>query len=205
MAPRHLFRKLDIFAVQLHQQEQMKKAAWQLPPEKLSEDDEKVASELAAEFTMDLPTLDESAIYQSDRQVQIDARKLPNRMIFDRSRPVWVNGTEITIHIPFKGDPAVFDVQPSTHNLNPPFADVDVKANEILLVYQVTDANSPVKAQYEKTLQEIKQHLEWLRPAATQVDGLKQVCRTELAKRKQANHAHENIVGSLGLPRRNAR
>jgi hypothetical protein len=201
-ASRPLFSKMDIFAVQQHQQEKAKEAVRQLPQQRFTEDESTLAAEIASAFTMELPVLDESGIYQSDRQVQLDARGLPNRMVFDRSRPVPVDGTEITIHVPFKGDPALFDVRPSQFSLNPPFAQIDSRNGEILLTYRTADANFNIKAQYERTLQEIKQHLEWLRPAAMQTDGVKQTVLAEIAKRKQATEVHSKVVDSVGLRRR---
>jgi hypothetical protein len=202
MSQRALFRKYPIFAVQQHQDQLAKEAVRSLPQERLNEDEEKLATEIAASLTIELPILDRSQIYQTDRQVQMDARTLPNRFVFNRSRPVPVDGTEITIHIPFKGDPSMFDVCPSQHNLNPPIAEIDPTNSEILLTYQTADENSSIKARYEATLHQITEHLEWLRPAATQTDGPKQAARGELAKRRQANAAHTKIVGSLGIPRR---
>ena len=122
-------------------------------------------------------------------------------MVFDRSRPVPVAGTEVTIHIPFKGDAALFDIRPSQHNLNPPIGAIDSTTGEILLTYRTADPNVNIKAQYERSLQEIKQHLEWLRPAAVQTDGLKQILRAEISKRKQAAVSHAKVVDSLGLPK----
>ena len=202
MAPRLLFRKFEIFAVQRHQEQQAKEAVRQLPQEKLSGDEEKLISEIVSNFAMDLPILDESKIEQTDRQVQLDARRLPNRLVFNRSRPVPVDGTEITIHIPFEGDPAMFDVAPSQRDLNPPVGDIDEANKEILLTYETADASSPIKASYERTLEAIRRHLEWLRSAASQTDGLKQVVRAEIAKRKLTAQAHAKVVDSLGLPRR---
>lgn len=202
---RALFCKYDIFAVQQHQQQQAKEAARALPQERLNEDEERLATEIAASLAMALPCLDLARIYQTDRQVQLDARTLPNRMVFNRSRPIPVDGTEITVHVPFTGDPSMFDVRPSQHNLSPPIAEIDPRNGEILLVYQTADENSPIKARYESTLQQIRQHLEWLQPAAAETDGLKQIARAELAKRKQATESHAKIIASLGIPRKTDR
>jgi hypothetical protein len=203
MAPRALFQKYDIFAVQQQQEQEAKAAVRKLPIEKLrQEDEEKLSSEIANSLTMELPVLDVANVSQTDRKVQIDARRLPNRMVFNRSRPVPVDGTEITIHIPFKGEPSMFDVRPSTHDLNPPVADIDVTNREVLLTYETADADNAIKASYERTLQAIQKHLEWLRPAATRTDHLKQAARSEIAKCKQADTTHARIVDSLGIPKK---
>ena len=154
---------------------------------------------------MTLPVLDLSNVYQTDREVQIDARRLPNRIVLNRSRPVPVPGTEITIHIPFTGAALLFDVCPSHHNTNPPIAEIDAENRELLLVYQIAEAGWPVKTRYEATVNEIQQHLHWLQLEIEETQGLKQVASEEIAKRKQAHESHNKIVQSLGLPRRNAR
>jgi len=201
-ASRPLFSKMDIFSVQQLQQEKAKEAVRKLPQQRLNEDEGTLAAEIVNALTMEVPVLDESGIYQSDRQVELDAKGLRNRIVFNRSRPVPVDATEITIHVPFKGDPNLFDVRPSQYSGNPPFAEIDGRNAEILLTYRTVDASFNIRAQYEKTLQEIKQYLEWLRPAATQVDGLKQTVLAGIAKRKQAAEVHSKVVDSLGLPKR---
>jgi hypothetical protein len=199
---RPLFQKYDIFGVQQHQAQEAKRIAAGIQPERLSEDLDKLAAEIASELTMELPTLNEGGAYTSDKQIKVDARRVPGRIVFDRGHPVLIDATEITFHVPFTGDPAVFDVQPSTHNMNPPIADVDKDKSELLIVQHAFDENTPVKAQYDRTLQEIKQHLEWLRPGATQTETMRQAARLELEKRKQANSIHRKIVDSIGLPKR---
>ena len=169
---------------------------------RLSEDFEKLASEIAGSLVLDLPVLDDAKAYTTDKQIKVDARHVPGRMVFDRGRPVLIDATEITFHIPFTGDASIFDLQPTTYNMNPPVADVDENKSELLIVQHAFDEATPVRAQYERTLQEIKQHLEWLRPAAGQSEGMKQAARAELTKRKQADETHNKIVGSVGLPRR---
>jgi hypothetical protein len=200
-----LFRKYNVAAVQLDRQQKAKEAVLALPQEALGEDIEKLAGEIVASLAMTLPVLDLPNVYQTDREVQLDARRLPNRMVFDRSRPVPVPGTEITIHIPFHGDAWLFEVCPSNHNMNPPVAEIDAANKEILLIYQTAEAAWPIKARYEATVNEIQQHLQWLRPEIEETDSLRQVTRAEVAKRKQSYESHNKIVQSLGLPRRNAR
>jgi len=199
---RLLFQKYDIFSVQQHQAQEARRIAGEIPTERLSEDLDKLAVEIADGLIMNLPTLNESGIYTSDKQVKVDARRVPGRIVFDRGQPVWIDATEITFHVPFTGDPDVFDVTPSTHNMNPPVADVSKDKSELLIVQHAFDEATPVKAQYERTLQEIKQHLEWLRPAATATEPLKQAARAELEKRKQASETHNKIISSLGFPKK---
>jgi hypothetical protein len=199
---RALFQKFDIFSVQQHQAQEAKRIAGEIPAERLTGDLDKLAAEIADGLTMNLPTLNESGIYTSDKQIKVDARRVPGRIVFNRGQPVWIDVTEITFHVPFTGDPEIFDVTPSTHTMNPPIADADKTKSELLIVQHSFDETTPVKAQYERTLQEIKPHLEWLRPAATATEPMRQAARAELGKRKQAGETHKKIVGSIGFPNR---
>src|SRR5256885_12196156 len=125
MAARTLFCKYNVFGIQQRQQDQAKQNVQDLPTERLTDDDETLTNEVLNSVAMQVPELDKSGIYQSDREVQIDARRLPNRLVLNRSRPVLINGTEITIQIPFKGQSFFFDVRTSTFTTVFPLAEID--------------------------------------------------------------------------------
>jgi|SRR5882724_13686385 len=72
---RMLFQKYDIFGVQQHQAQEAKRIAGEIPAEQLSGDLEKLAAEIAESLTMAVPTLNESGIYTSDKQIKVDARR----------------------------------------------------------------------------------------------------------------------------------
>jgi TIR domain len=122
------------------------------------------------------------------------------RRIFDRGRPFYIRGTEITISVPFKGDPDFFRIRPSHYNLNPPRGQVD--GQEIRMTFTRTDANAPaVKSEYEATVRDINQHLAWLRASVEQFNSkIGQQIQPLLSQRKQKVIANEGMVASLGLP-----
>jgi|SRR5579872_797518 len=202
MEEQMLFHKYQVFALQRHVEQQAKEAVRGLPEERLDEDDERLTSETVEQFTPAVPTIDPSQIYQTDRQIQLDARLMPNRMFLNRVRPVPVPGTEITIHVPFNGDPTMFDVCPSSHTTTWPFGTIDAENSEVLLTYRTADINFPVKARYEETLRDIRQYLEWLNADMPKFASLRQVVRSELAKRRQAASTHSKLAASTGVPRR---
>ena len=41
--------------------------------------------------------------------------RIPNRIVFG-SGPIMEDVTELTVHIPFEGDPGVFNIAPSAYN-----------------------------------------------------------------------------------------
>lgn len=80
--------------------------------------------------------------------------------IRDRSRPAHAVGTAIDITIPFDGDAQMFRVRPNTFNSAPPRAIINNQS--LLITVQGTrlDPNQ-VRQSIDRTLQSIKQHLDW--------------------------------------------
>jgi hypothetical protein len=106
-------------------QRQLRHAFKQLPQSAL--DDDHLPERLSNEYGLNVPVLDETKKHATTQEVDIDVSQDRLRLIWDRSKPFYVRGTEITIHVPFEGDPSLFEVQPATHNLNPPLGDVEGK------------------------------------------------------------------------------
>jgi hypothetical protein len=192
-----LFHKADIFSVSEYQKQQLKAKFQQLTQRDL--EDDSLASRLVDEFSINVPTLFDAEKYVTTREKQIDVSRDPTRMIFDRSRPFYMTGTEITVHVPFQGDPALFEVQPSSFNLNPPLGDIE--DHELLLVYDVLSPELNVNAEVERNLAQVRQYLDWLRPSGEQLRrGLEQLIQSLLAQRKQQISSHARVVQSLGIP-----
>jgi hypothetical protein len=201
LAKRLLFHNVDIFAVTEHQKQELKAKFQQLSQRDLEA--ETLAARLVDEFSINVPTLSEAEKYATTCEKQIDVSRDPTRFIHDRSRPFYMPGTKITIHVPFQGDPGLFDVQPSTFNLNPPLG--DISNHELLLIYEVVNPGAAISSEADRNLAQVRQHLEWLRPSGEQLQrGLEQLVQSLIAQRKQQISAHAQVVQSLGIPVRNA-
>jgi len=110
-----------------------------------------------------------------------------------------VAGTEISIFVPFEGDPQIFDVKPTAFDMNPPYG--DVVGQELHFVYRVADSSIDIEAENARTAGQIKKYLEWLRPSAEQLHvELRNLVRSLTAQRKQQAAAHGQVVGSLRMP-----
>ncbi|WP_148210031.1 hypothetical protein [Candidatus Korobacter versatilis] len=201
MALHRLFSKYAAFSVQQGRQQRARELVQVLPPERLAEDEATLASEIVNSLAIAMPKLEEGEMFQTDRLIKVDARTLPNRLVFDDSRPTWVEATEITVHIPFTGDPAMLDVQPSTHQ-GGVLAEIDSGRSEILLIYQLTDADPNISSQIERAVREIKMHLGWLQTDFSNSDGLVQSARSEISRRKSTIEQHAKIINATGLPRK---
>ncbi len=157
-----LFSRVAIFDVLEHQQQALKTEVNQLDSSTIEHvTEQELVRDLAAKYKSEMPALEEDKAYTSYREVEVDVSQDPMRMIWDRSQPFYIKGTEITIGVPFKGDPDLFQIRPTTSTLNPPGG--EVHGNEIHLTYTRTDDNAAaVRSEYERALRDIKQHLGWL-------------------------------------------
>jgi hypothetical protein len=199
--PPALFNSVGIFDAIEHGKARVKELVRRLPASEI--ESEGAAERIIAPLVLDVPVLDDAAKYAQTREVDVDVSGDPTRMIFDRSQPFYIKGTEITVIIPFKGNPRAFEIQPTTHNLNVPLGRVE--DDELRLVFTVTNPEFNVNAEIERTITQVKQHLDWLRPSAEQMKrALVQEAQSLIAQRKQQADAHTGIVGRLGIPIRQA-
>ena len=196
-----LFSRINIFDVLARMQESLTSEVNSLPPsafEKYSL--QELTHNLTLKSKIEIPVLEEDKAYISHREVDVDVRNDPMRMIRDRSRPFYVKATEIKFSIPFKGDPAWFDVRPSSFNLNPPRG--EIRGQELHLVYTRTDNNAAaVKSEYERALQSIRQYLGWQEGSITDFNSkVGPKVETLISQRKQKLDSAADMVASIGLP-----
>lgn len=197
MARRLLFQKFDVLHVIEKRKQELKAKFQRLPQQELGDDT--LAARLVDEFSVNVPTLSEAEKYATTRETQIDLSRSPARFILDYSRPLFMMGTEITIHVPFRGAPGWFDVQPGRVNLNPPLG--DVKDHELLLLYDALSPAVNVNPEAERNLAQVRHHLDWLRSSGEQLRReLAQLVQSLIAQRKPQISAHAHVHQSLGIP-----
>jgi TIR domain-containing protein len=197
VAQRHLFNGVDIFRLMEDRKNKLKIAFASVSNAQI--DDLTMEINLANDYRLDVPILDETKKYAKTREAQVDVSRAPRRFITDRSRPFHVAGTEINIFVPFEGDPKIFDVKPTAFDMNPPYG--DVVGQELHFIYRVADSSIDIEAENARTVGQIKKYLEWLRPSAEQLHvELRNLVRSLTAQRKQQVAAHAQVVGSLRMP-----
>ena len=151
-------------------------------------------------YKIEVPHLREDDIEASQRDEQYDARRDPNRVIFDDSRPVWIPGTTFTFHVPYDGERELFYVRANTFTVNPPRAIVG--PTELQFAYSTADPNEAVriKTEFERELGRVREHLDWLRRDFTPFnDGLRQQIRERLDTRRTKLIADRGVVAGLGF------
>jgi hypothetical protein len=156
---------------------------------------------LVSEYLLDVPIIKDDDIYVADhREADVDVSRDFDRAIDDRSRPFYVRGSKTTIAVPFEGDTDFFRIRPSTFTTTVPVG--AIVGMEIHLSYATTGQDAEaIKREYQATVREIKQNLDWQRQSArTFNDQLQGIVRDEISKRKKRILANAGMVAELGLP-----
>ena len=80
---------------------------------------------IVEKFRIDVPVLDEENMVAEQKEAQRDVSDDPQRMAYFMDRPVYIVGVEVTVEVPFSGDPQLFWVRPNMSDLAPPRGEVD--------------------------------------------------------------------------------
>lgn len=151
-------------------------------------------------YKIEVPQLREDQIEASQQDEQYDARRDPNRVIFDNSRPVWIPGTRFTFHVPYEGERDLFYMRANTFTMNPPCA--VVTSTELQFPYTTADTSDAgrIKTEFERELGKLREHLAWLvRDFQPFNDGLRQQIRERLEQRRSKIVADRSVVAGLGF------
>ncbi len=135
-------------------------------------------------------------------EAKIDVSRDQSRLIYDRSRPVYLDGTRVTFYIPFEGDKNLFFCRPSTFNYNPPRA--VITNNEAQFIYETLDHNAEhVRSTFDGDINNLQQYLGWIERDVTQFNNqLMPKIREHVEKRRQKILNDRGMVASLGFPLR---
>lgn len=140
---------------------------------------------------------------EEQRSVQVDARRDPNRFYFLGDRPCHIPGTQLTIVIPFEGDPQLWKIRASTYSVSG-YPDIDVRANVVLLEHQFADdaANSQkLKEEIDRQVASLVRAVEYLRK---DIEGhnasAPATIKAELDRKRQQAQAAGGAVAAIGIP-----
>jgi hypothetical protein len=161
-----------------------------------------LVSYFASKYSFEVPELLEDQMIVDQREAQRDVSGDPGRSFHypGRRHPIMVTGIEISVEVPFSGDPQMFHVTPSTYNLNPPSGTLK---NNILIFRVWGDTLTPDRVQREISawLFTVKQWLGWNRDTFSGFnERLAQEARQGIEQRRQKLLDNQNLVASLGIP-----
>jgi len=198
-----LFSKADLHAVIQNQRALAAKEVDALLPDKvLNTPLEDLVTYIVEKQGIEALVLDDAQAQVGQRDTRVDVTNDPLRWIPDRGERMFVPGTEVTLYVPFRGDPALFDCRPSTFTLNPPRGTID--GNTLQLAVEVAEHDpSRVKAELDRLLSDVKDYIATIRRdlAPFQAD-LPEAARKRLLARKDKLLADQGLVASLGYPLR---
>ena len=201
MAPKLLFAKYDVFNVLEGQKNRLKEAYLALSDNEALDED--AIQRLKAENMLDVPVLKTAEMSYEENKTKIDARRLPDRIFFPGAGPDMEDAAELIIHIPFDGDPSVFNIAPSAYNSR--IAQGEVVGQELLLRLIVVDSNYDIQGHIDREVQQFNWALTYLREKHEYFSQeLGAVLAQAVAKRKRAMESRLNIGGRLNIPQRQA-
>lgn len=201
----YLFSQIDTFSVQQNRRQQMLAEVAGLDPNRLLNTNvDDLVSYFTEKYRVEVPDLLEDEVFVDQTEAQRDVSGDPMRRFFyDRhSGPIMVTGAEICVHLPFSGDPKMFDVQPGTYTLNPPRG--VVQGNILTSSYWGENLNADrLRGEIDTWLNDIRQHLQWQRDSFRDFnEALPREAHGAIDKRRNQLLANQNLVAALGIPLR---
>lgn len=140
---------------------------------------------------------------EDERSIQVDARRDPNRFFFPGDRPYHIPGTQLTIAIPFEGDPLLWKIRASTYSLSG-YPEINLRGNVLLLAHQFADdAANPTKLKEEidRQVASLKNAVENLRRDVEQHNASAPgTIRAELERKRQQAQSASGAVSAIGIP-----
>jgi hypothetical protein len=196
----YLFMSYDWHSVDRNQREQLQKEVITLDGDRLlntSPDD--LAAYLEEKYKINVPILRRADIEVDQRESQMDVSGDPMRFIRDRTRPFYIPSTLIEVVVPYDGDKEAFGIRPTTYTMNPPCA--EIRDGGLVIHIEGTNLSSDqVKAEIERRLREIEEHLVTMRRDAAALNGqLRAVAAQAIETRRKKLLSDRNLVAGLGF------
>lgn len=165
MVAKHLFSRVDWFSYSQYKKEELKRALNKIPETVVRTDGETLAAQIVTSSKARVPNVLWDKADTSSHEADIDLSRIPNTFAFVTHQRVIRKGIEFTVSVPFEGDPSLFEVQPQSYTLNPPFAGVEGDK----LVFAFSGMQADVDAwtrSYEESKRKIEGCLTTLRVGA---------------------------------------
>lgn len=199
MAPRVLFAKQHIYDFVEAQQTRLQRAYEGLSDEDAMDD--VVVQKIKAQFALQIPVLRRDQMDYEENQTRLSPNETSGRTIFGGPGQASRVVTDYVVHVPFEGDPKVFDLAPSAYNGT--VAEGEVNGNEVLLRFRIGSTNLDLQAMIERELGKIEWRLHNLMGSTAhlelQLNNTLAVCR---AARKRDIDTRASSAVKLSIPKR---
>jgi hypothetical protein len=166
------------------------------------DEDEWVAA-LVGRYAVEAPALRrEDWWMEAPQEIRVDVSGDWNRAILDPSRPAFVPGHQVRVHIPFSGEKDVFRFRPSAWTTRFPIASLH-DGELVQTIEYPADAPRDVRAEAERLLAEVDRYLEWARAdIQTFNTSLEQRARSAIRRRLERVLHNYNRLAQTGIPMR---
>jgi hypothetical protein len=198
----YLFSQIDAYSVQQKLRQQMQAEIANFESNTLlNSNAEDLIKHFSEKNKIEVPELLEEEMVIDQKEAQRDVSGDPQRRFYyDYDRSIMANGVEISMDVPFSGDPQMFSVQPNTYSNNPPQG--VVRGNTLIFSYW-GDSLNPEQLQnsIRDWLNNVQQHLQWQRDSFRGLnEALPREAREAIEKRRSQLLANQNLVAGLGIP-----
>ena len=200
-----LFSEFDLRAVLDTQLQSATDIVCAIPEQRFDEKtNEFLAASAASKLVVSPLELLEDEISVSPREARIDVSRDPDRH-FSTPGPHYVNGLEVTYHLPYVGDSELLKCRPNRFTANPPRA--VISSDELRFPYDQADRDIPAtKAKFQNDVTALKEWVSWVNeqvveyntPLEARVRSLVEQRRAEIEKTK-------SDLSQLGYPIHGAR
>lgn len=197
-----LFSKYDLGAVLESPLKKVNDEVLQIDKHRFEkETDELLSASVASKLVVSPIELLEDKISVSVADVKVDVRHDFNRVVIDRSRPAYVDGVEVTYHLPLVGEMELLHCRPNTFTHDPPRAVIH-SSNELTFPYDQANRDvSATKHRFAEDLGSLKQWVLWVNEQVAQYNAsLEARVRQRVERRRQELKKTEADLSLLGYP-----
>jgi hypothetical protein len=157
-----------------------------------------LAKGIAQRYTLAPIVIADAAKRADVRETRVDARMFANRVVFDESRPVCVDGTKVTLSLPFTGTVDLLSLQPGTWDGSHPQG--AVAGNELIFerAWLDTPAGPEVEAWVSQTIGDLRKHTGWQeQQIRSHNESLETAAIQAINSRRSSLLAKRNLQASL--------
>ena len=161
--------------------------------------DDLLSATIASELVIAPIELHEDQLSVSPRDAKVDVSYDHNR-VFIGPGPHYVDGLEVTYHLPFSGDPDLFKCKPNRYNYNPPRS--VLRPGELTFPYDSADRDvAGTKKSFDDDLTTIKEWLGWQARQIAEYNAslVDRVRNAVIARRAELSKTQWDLQ-ALGIP-----
>lgn len=200
----------DLYDVLRVQTEKMKSAISDTSAERINgATDDELVSHFVSKYWIEPLTIHSDRAEAEHRETKVDVSHDTFRFIPNGRGPFMVKGDEVTVHVPFSGEPELFKFTPSTRNYNPPRGRVipngELSGTVTMSLALPSDANDAGRfnAWIMEQLDGLQQYADWIRNDVNSFNQqLPQHARSSVQSRRQQLEKQGSLLQKLSIPLR---